>query len=248
MRRFVPVVEYSPHEDGRDRFQEQFGGLPVGIDDADWPRCADCGNAMSHICQLAHHPERLDLGASDRVLTMWMCEHDPGMCQTWDADSGANRAVVSTLTHGGRALPSDAKTVVHPCAVVARWAEEDDGVPESKLPRFFDDSTWFSLPDGQTTAIGWNTRLGGAPTWIQSAEEGPPEPFVFCAQFGDALWIAGSPPAPGDGAPPKGRFYFDRSGDGWWLEGPIFGDAGNAYLFIDRSTTVPRAKFFWQCS
>jgi hypothetical protein len=223
--------------------EDKIGGVPVGIDPSLWPTCAQCGATMSHLGQFVHHPDRLDLGAAGRVLTLWHCEQDPGrdrdVCETWAADSGANAAVVSDGDGGADlpVLPAGGLPFIHPEIRVTRWIEGDDGVPPERVSDYFDDATWFALGEEWYAPGGPETRLGGVPAWEQSASEGPGPPWTFVGQ------IASRQPMQ---SPPPDLNPAWTASDGY-LKGPGFGDDGVAYLFLDRSSDPPAACFFWQC-
>jgi len=170
VRNFSPRFELGPRLDPQVGPVDKLGGLPVGIAPGLWPRCADCGAAMSHLGQFVHHPDRLDLGAPGRVLTLWQCEADPGGCETWSWESGANAAVVSDGEAGAElpVLPPDPGTVLYPEIRVTGWSGSDDG--------------------------GSGTRFGGVPAWEQSADEAPPPPWTFVGQLASRQPMRSGPP------------------------------------------------------
>ncbi|PZS30920.1 MAG: hypothetical protein DLM58_12785, partial [Pseudonocardiales bacterium] len=259
--------------DSGDRWQgyqtaalDKVGGLPFGVDPARWPRCTDCGQAMSHIAQFVHDKDRLDLRHPGRVLTLWQCEHDPGMCETWSATSGANCAMVGDVNEAfaGLAAPPDERTAVFPEARAIAWTEGDDGVTQGMLPEFFDEVSSRGLDPAWRDPEGFTTRLGAVPTFIQSSDEAPGAPWCFVGQLSNGEHINGSAPSANDpdfgvqravngtwelerqsGNEPKGWIVVDESG--WYLPGPNFGDGGMAYLFLDATSEPPAACMFWQC-
>lgn len=267
MRTFRPTFELAPP--GAAPWPgDKIGGAPTGVSVPDWPVCADCARPMSLIGQFRHEDDRLDLGAAGRVLTLWQCEHDPGMCETWAAHSGANAATVVAVADDR--LPTsapDPTVVVHPEVVVTEWSVEDDGVSSELRPSFFDDAEYLALGEEWWGRGGFDTRLGGVPAWIQSASEAPGPPWEFVGQLADSQRIGGAvPPSqlPGagiqrrvDGAfrlePPDGLAVeqVDRwivvDDTGSYVPGPNFGHGCIAYLFVDRSQDPPAALMFWQC-
>ncbi|MEU9856591.1 hypothetical protein [Streptomyces sp. NPDC047974] len=59
------------------------GGLPLAPAGFDWPVCGSCcGEPLRFF---AHLP------VEDGVLSVFVCQNDPGGCETWDATAGANR-------------------------------------------------------------------------------------------------------------------------------------------------------------
>jgi len=242
MRIFSPLFEIGTRLGAQVGPQDKIGGVPVGIDPALWPTCAECGATMSHLGQFVHHPDRLDLGAEGRVLTLWQCENDPGSCETYAVDSGANAAVVTDAdgTADLPVLPPGPLPFIYPEVRVTRWTEGDDGVPPERVPDYFDDDVRLALDEAWFAPGGSETRFGGVPAWEQSASEGPERPWTFVGQ------IAGRQPM--RSAPPDVAWSHPLwVATGWHLKGPNFGDDGIAYLFLDRSSDPPGACFIWQC-
>jgi hypothetical protein len=72
------------------------GGVPLVAVGFEWPRCAVCGGPMQFLAQvrlgdLARHG---DSAAGQGVLSIYMCQNDPGLCDEWDPVSGGNRALL----------------------------------------------------------------------------------------------------------------------------------------------------------
>ena len=263
MRLFVPIVAYVEGSATNARPSEKFGGLPQGISHGDWPRCAECGEPMSHICRFQHHEARLHLGGGGRVLTLWQCENNPGLCATWSATSGANAAIVSEEPEDSKvAEPPALTTVVFPEAEIHGWVEDDDGVPPELVGSYFNDDLYLAMGEDWWMRGGFDTRLGGVPAWFQSAEEGPRQPWLFVGQVSGAQRMTGVVPSsdatgfgiqrrtadgwtmerPDDREPP---WWIVVDESGWYLPGPNFG-GGLAYLFLNREVDPPLAAFFWQ--
>src|SRR5262249_14777262 len=94
MRYFVPDICVAAEAPPETTAQDKLGGAPFGLRQDKWPRCRECGKSQSLLAQLTHDPARLELGRTGRVLFVFQCNHDPGMCDTWDAHSGANACIV----------------------------------------------------------------------------------------------------------------------------------------------------------
>ncbi len=77
----------------------QLGGDPLVPAGLQWPSCVSCDGAMTHMVQL---------GVDDRLLTMFQCENNPGMCSDWEPFAGGNAAVLVT----GAAAPGHARVGV----------------------------------------------------------------------------------------------------------------------------------------
>lgn len=245
MRYFVPdicVAAEAPPELG---FVEKFGGVPWGLDARSWPKCRECGKSQSLLAQLLHHPARLDLGRSGRVLFVFQCSHDPGMCETWNRDSGANACFVvepEMLGPEPSAIPSDLPPLNNEVHVL-RWLERDDGVPPPLEGAFYSDATYGELDESVIERPAEQTRLGSVPTWIQSPDEGPGEGWQFAGQLTwDHRFMS----------PPKGKYEWidDAPADDVTHigQGPNFGDCGIAYLFVRKDEDPPVGTMFWQCS
>jgi hypothetical protein len=266
MRYFDPRCELGSRLPAQVSAEDKLGGLPFGIDPGEWPRCGDCGEPLSLIGQFVHDDVRLDLGGAGRTLTVWQCERDPGMCDTWAWESTASQAIVSDLVGGRVAEPLTPETPVHPEARVVAWDERDDGVPADAYGAYFDDDRWMQLTEEQMSAGGMGTRIGGVPVWIQGAGEAPSPPWTFAVQIADGTQMASAPPTAAetglgvqrktadgwvhDHPPgvPKDQIpsWIVVDDSGWYLGGPNLGGGGSAYVFLDRSTDPPAAGIFWQ--
>ncbi|MFD0141884.1 MULTISPECIES: YwqG family protein [unclassified Streptomyces] len=122
------------------------GGLPLVPEGFVWPLCAECGGAMQFI---AH----LDRGAD--VVSVFMCQNEPGMCEEWDPAAGGNRAYVFP-TEG--LLPATAPAVGETrldkvSVLVARPVEAET----------YGEEDTFGPVDGKEV-LG---QLGGQPYWLQ---------------------------------------------------------------------------------
>ena len=246
MRYFRPVLQPGELMPPQVSHEDKLGGLPFGLPASQWPVCKDCGKPQSLLAQFGHHSERLDLGKPGRVLSVFQCNHDPGMCSTWEGGSGANACLVTEpeeLT--GKLTPAPTPgTIAEREARVVDWIVEDDGLSDSEAARFFQADSYFELPPLKTELVPTSTRLGGVPHWIQSPDEAPGAPWQFVGQL-DSTYSFLRPlkeAVTGVHADPdgwEGRTHF--------CEGPNFGDGGIAYLFINRQSVPVSGWFFWQC-
>ncbi|GLY95128.1 hypothetical protein [Actinoplanes sp. NBRC 103695] len=61
------------------------GGLPLAPAGFTWPTCAECDRPLQFLAQLLLDDDR-------RLLAIFQCANDPGLCDEWDANAGGNRA------------------------------------------------------------------------------------------------------------------------------------------------------------
>jgi hypothetical protein len=113
------------------------GGVPLVPDGFSWPMCRECDGAMQF---LAHLP--LDIG----TVSVFMCQNDPGMCGYWDADSGANRALLFTGPLSPAVVPAEGVALLGAVTALRPHSAEE--------------------PD-EESVLG---RLGGEPGWHQNDE------------------------------------------------------------------------------
>jgi hypothetical protein len=240
VRYFVPRLEPPDRAEPQRSVRDKLGGLPWGLQAADWPLCSDCGKPQTHLVTLLHDEDRLDLGASGRALMVFQCEQDPGMCDTWSVDGGASVAMVidvgSQTMQGPGEPPGDDRVPLGTEALITAWTEADDGVYAEQYPLFFRDASRNDIEPVLLECVHQGTKVGGVPYWIQGAEEGPGAGWRYVAQLDSVLWFAVDPG------------YLARArpvGTRWHADGPNFGDLGLAYVFV--SDDHIRARMFWQC-
>jgi hypothetical protein len=135
------------------------GGLPLVPEGFTWPVCRSCTGSMQFVAQL------------DAGLAIFLCQNEPGLCDEWEADSGANLAVV--LPPGGRpAVPPPTGVTRLGAVAAARLVEVPGAYDEAR-------SAW---PGGGRAVLG---QLGGAPGWLQ--DDDTPDccgaPMTFRAQL-----------------------------------------------------------------
>lgn len=248
MRYFVPDIRASEELLVQTGPEDKFGGLPWGLTATTWPVCKDCGKSQSLLAQLNHHPERLDLGRQGRVLFVFHCNHDPGMCSTWEAGSGANACFVmepEDLSNRLSPMPKDAPPIEHEVRV-AGWLTRDDGLSDSLALSFFDEKRYRELDRDFIRAVTWSTRLGSIPRWLQSPSEAPntDEGWRFVGQLDSTYSFLVPPTVPLRWITADSERWEGRTHVG---EGPNFGDGGVAYLFLRAGRVRPEGLFFWQC-
>lgn len=84
-------MEASPLIKSADQGKMPLGGSVSG----DAPVCRECGSLMNHIFSInldEHSTARIR--ATKKVLQVFQCQSDPGMCDDWNSESGANAVSV----------------------------------------------------------------------------------------------------------------------------------------------------------
>lgn len=128
-----------------------------------WPTCSECNAAMQFVAQLPVDEERLVL--------VFMCQRDPGMCDNWDVNAGANAVVIVPTTSDMVPLdPPAGETMLD-----GDWGgtEVEVDIPAAELEEC---QTEYAAARGRHgEGEDASTRdvvgmLGGPPSWIQGDE------------------------------------------------------------------------------
>ncbi|MGW7434571.1 hypothetical protein [Streptomyces sp. NPDC054849] len=143
------------------------GGVPLAPAGFTWPMCGSyCGGPLQFF---AHLP--VEYG----VLSVFVCQKDPGACEFWDAASGANRVYlfpreelqpIGVPETGVTLLPATSAIRTH---VVTLDPEENDD-PDELAPDAYDlaRSGWKREPEErfgkQREVLG---SLGGSPSYLE---------------------------------------------------------------------------------
>ena len=98
-----------------------------------------------------------------RVVLLFMCQNDPGLCDEWDADSGGNRAIIVTTDGAGRlAEAPQGGLAVREAAYGARVEDIDSGSYGEASQQWAQRNNCSPLQ-----VLG---QMGGDPSWIQADE------------------------------------------------------------------------------
>jgi hypothetical protein len=244
MRYYVPDIDVPP-DTPEDRFIEKFGGMPFGLRADAWPRCAVCSKSQSPLAQFSHHPERLDLGRDGRVLFVFQCNHDPGMCSTWEAFSGGNRCVIvepeevlSTPT-----LPPDDAPPLDTCVHVAGWIARDDPLTVSDAAAYAIPAAFWARHKTDLKTVTWSTRFGSVPRWLQDPEQHLMTNWRFLGQIDSNHSFLRPPTSMPYWVEPDAEHFEGRTHT---CVGPNFCD-GIAYIFFRLGEVgQPEAVMMWQ--
>ncbi len=126
-------------------------------------------------------------------------------------------------------------------AVIYGWTERMSSLPDSMKAAFFSDETFFALSEEDFAHVTWSTRMGGAPCWIQGAEEAP-KGWRFLGQLDSVYSFQSKPSRSANWITVDDEGFEGRTHVG---EGPNFG-GGIAYLFASDENDVPQVVMLWQ--
>jgi hypothetical protein len=249
MKYFVPNLKLSSDLPPQNRLENKLGGIPWGLKPEQLPVCNYCGKTQSLLAQFTHDLERLNLGASKRVLFVFQCNNlDSGACPTWEGGAGANACFIldeNELENCLTPMPKEASPSILEVRVTD-WMAYEDGISVDEIPAFYDDVQLYKLPEKQLESVPEITKLGSVPTWIQSSEEAPGEGWDFVGQLCDSYTFFEKP------SDVRWKAHIWESNicgeRKWILDGPNFGDAGIGYIFVRYQAEKPEGWFFWQCS
>ncbi|NYV73286.1 hypothetical protein [Streptomyces sp. UH6] len=143
------------------------GGVPLAPAGFTWPLCGSCcGEPLQFF---AHLP--VEYG----VLSVFVCQNDPGACESWDAESGANRVYlfpreelqpVAVPETGVTLLPATSAIRTHVVALDPEEIDDDDELAPD--PYDLARSGWKRGPDEpfgrQREVLG---SLGGSPSYLE---------------------------------------------------------------------------------
>ncbi|MET8766830.1 DUF1963 domain-containing protein [Streptomyces sp. NPDC004658] len=156
------------------------GGVPLVPAGFVWPQCGACAGPMQFLAQLLVNASRTQGTApAERILSIFMCQNDPGLCDEWDPVAGGNRALLFARTGLTAApVPAEGETLLpETCGIDCTTA---DTAPYPEVRSRWSQAQGRPLRD----VLG---QLGGAPSWLQH-DETPAcpscaEPMSFMAQL-----------------------------------------------------------------
>ncbi|MDN3354185.1 DUF1963 domain-containing protein [Actinomadura sp. DC4] len=161
----------------------RIGGMPLMPVGFSWPTCATCARPMQFVAQLLLQ----DLSSFDAVqvanrrgmLSIFMCQNDPGLCSDWDPASGGNRALLfPDVGLVPAAVPAQGNTLLPDACRIEYTKIGVDGYDEAR-------NSWCRASDRPLPDV--LGQLGGIPSWLQGDEtQSCPscaQPMTFVAQF-----------------------------------------------------------------
>ncbi len=152
------------------------GGVPYTPSGFEWPRCRECAGPMQFLAQVILSDVEAD-GVG--LLSIFMCQNDPGLCDEWDATAGGNRA----FTFGADAVhvatsPGDGIALLEETCAVS--FEEFDAEDYLEAPE-----RWHKRTDRPAREV--LGQVGGRPAWLQNDETplcgGCAQPMTFVVQL-----------------------------------------------------------------
>lgn len=153
-----------------------FGGLPVRREGThlEWPLCKSCELPMQYLGKIA-----TDIGLEQ----IFMCQNEPGCCEEWEPDSGANAVIIlesSDLEHAE--APADGEAIrncQHGAEIVeieaenydkarVKWQEESGLAMRQVLGQINGEPLWLQQ-DETPTCSGCGNKM----RFVAQLEQGP---------------------------------------------------------------------------
>lgn len=154
----------------------RFGGLPIAHGSREWPLCRACKRAMQFQGQLRMPAVN---GGGDRLLAVFMCQNEPGMCNEWDADRGGNTVWV---------LPAESGELLEPPAEGVTRRPTTHGATTLEVTAsdaFTAKQDWAQANAERRRAL--LGHVGGQPDWLENDEtpacDACQAPMRFAAQL-----------------------------------------------------------------
>ncbi|MFE2283934.1 hypothetical protein ACFXDJ_07160 [Streptomyces sp. NPDC059443] len=205
------------------------GGNPLAPAGTAWPGCATCGGPMRFLAQIVLDEEGRPVAAEGlaqggraqgRVMAVFMCCNNPGMCEEWSPTAGGNRALL---------FPAEA---LRPMPVPEPEKDGDGGslvlgAVNSVALVVMDCADYGSAREE------WATRGGNSPANVLGQLGGEPD------------WLQGdeTPSCPACTRPMDLIAQLEEGPD--YATAMNFGGGGSAYSFA--CAPCARAVFLWQC-
>jgi hypothetical protein len=154
------------------------GGVPHVPSAFEWPRCRECDGPMQFLAQVSMTDADADAGGTG-LLSIFMCQNDPGLCDEWDATAGGNRAFVFDAGAVRVATPpGDGETLREDCSAIRFENSDVDDYLEAS-------QRWHEQTGRpQREVLG---QIGGQAAWLQNDEtpdcDACARPMTFVVQL-----------------------------------------------------------------
>lgn len=152
------------------------GGMPLVPGGFSWPTCRSCSGPMMFLAQVMPN-EPAPLGESG-VLSVFMCQNDPGMCDEWDPQAGGNQALLLPLAGLRPAAVADGSVTRLGEVSGVEYVTMDTGYGQSC-------QAWADRERRPVSEV--LGQVGGQPSWLQHDETPAcPEcttPMTFAVQL-----------------------------------------------------------------
>lgn len=166
----INLLVYS--QQGGDISATSFGGYPVknSAEDFSWPACAYCHLPMQFLGKIAHDAH---------LYQIFMCQNDPGVCEEWDPNDGANKIIVTKPTRLEYvSAPSDGESLREIEYSASLVPIESENYEEAR-------NLWADQNKQELRMV--LGQMGGAPWWVQGDEtpvcDSCQQPMRFLAQL-----------------------------------------------------------------
>ena len=159
-----------------------FGGRPVMPRGTpfNWPVCKACKGQMQFLGRLAVPADEF---GEARFALLFMCNNDPGLCDEWDPDEGANFVFIVPSKDADTTPNSPAATAIRKTtygatllslpiadydAALKAWANDNKKPAREVLGQLFGEPTWVQSEHRPAC-----DKCGKTMRFIAQVEEGP---------------------------------------------------------------------------
>lgn len=141
------------------------GGVPLVPSGFGWPRCGECAGSMQfvgHVLLDDLAPRQGEDPPQRGLLSIFMCQNDPGLCEEWDPTAGGNTALLFPPGDLSPAVvPPGGKTLLPQTCGISLSAMDASTYGEARV-------SWSEAEDRPLRHV--LGQLGGAPDWLQHDE------------------------------------------------------------------------------
>jgi hypothetical protein len=163
------LIVHVPDHNQAPTSETVFGGRPSAPNGSiEWPVCRLCEGNMQFLGQLRH-------GESGRLLLLFMCQNEPGLCDEWNSDGGGNKVLSVTSSSLQLVQPPTQGEVLRPTRYGAKVIEHPENDYDAAR------GTWAASNSASPREI--LGQLGGAPAWVQNEE------VPICASCGESMQL-----------------------------------------------------------